>query len=97
MLLVNGFTYFKVFKRHNRPKGTDRHNYTVWHTKMGVKESVKREVEIIEKRNTLLKLFKGGNKYMQFSIDDSATHPNFESHLLSVGKDMKFPIVLPIF
>ena len=59
MLLVNGFTYFKVLKRHNRPKGTDRHNYTVWHTKMGVKESVKREVEIIEKRNILLKLFKG--------------------------------------
>ena len=33
----------------------------------------------------------------QFSIDDSATHPSFESHLLSTDKDMKFPVVLPIF
>ena len=33
----------------------------------------------------------------KFSIDDSATRPNFEGHLLSFDKDTKFPNVVPIF
>ena len=45
--------------------------------------------------STLLKLFKGANT--SFSIDDSATRPNFEDHLLLFDKDTKFPNILPIF
>lgn len=42
---------------------------------------------------TLLKLFKGAHDI--FSIDDSATHPQFEDHLLSTDKDNEFPIYFP--
>ena len=44
---------------------------------------------------TLLKLFKGAGNI--FSIDDSATHPQSEGHLLSIDKDTEFPFNFPNF
>ena len=43
----------------------------------------------------LLKIFKGA--FDVFSIGDSVTHPYFDGHLLSVGKDTEFSINVPNF
>ena len=34
---------------------------------------------------------------MHLSFDDRAIHPSFDGYLLSVDKDMEFPVVLPFF
>ena len=45
--------------------------------------------------NTLLKIFKEAPN--DFSTDDSAMHPQFEAHFLSLDKKYRFPINLPVF
>ena len=80
-----------------------------WHTHIDntVKSAFKtvvimRKLEYTFSRQALNQMCIHCSNYLKehvifFSIDDSATHPQFESHLLLIDKDIEFPIIFPMF